>query len=68
MKDESAFPIVVNDNIYTQDRGLTKRELFAGVALQGILASGRVDIVDGGWEPLAVSYADALIKELEKKS
>jgi hypothetical protein len=54
---ESAFP---ND----WDLGLTKREWFAGMALQGLLAC---DNVSGGPMVLATEslrYADELLKQL----
>lgn len=50
--------------------GLTKREYFAGLALQGILANHQLllnlDNVDGGAEAFAVRSADALLLELAK--
>ena len=62
MKDESAFPTCEN-SVWT--RGISKRELFAAMAMQGILAS------EGGWtdELIAqsVSAADALLAALEGK-
>jgi hypothetical protein len=56
-RQESAFP---ND----WDLGLTKREWFAGMALQGLLAC---DNVSGGPMVLATEslrYADELLKQL----
>jgi hypothetical protein len=44
--------------------GLTKREWFAGLAMQGLLASGEIDV--GTVTSWAVGYADALIAELAK--
>lgn len=46
--------------------GLTKRELFAAMAMQGLLA------IDADWKPdvaatVAARYADALLAELAKK-
>lgn len=53
--------------------GLTKREYFAAMAMQGILASnveglsnGRIDI--SGLIPMCVMASDALLKALETKS
>jgi hypothetical protein len=48
-------------------QGLTKREYFAAMALQGILsnASGIKD--EAHWCKFAVIYADALIAELNKE-
>ena len=69
--EQSAFP-VRTEVFDSNDRkvgdftapGLSKREWFAGLALQGLLANSS--------EPFrqiedAVYYADALIKELEKE-
>ena len=43
--------------------GLTKREHFAGLALQGILASG---LEDAAIYECAVHAADKLLEELDK--
>lgn len=60
-----------SDSGYQQ--GLTKREYFAAMAMQGILASnveglsnGRIDI--SGLIPMCVMASDALLKALETKS
>ncbi len=81
MKNEPAFPCNAQGNeskIYPQEySGLTKRELFAAMAMQGILARGPIK-VDGysseGRQTesqfvamVAVSRADALIAELAKE-
>ena len=42
--------------------GLSKREYFAAMALQGLLAANRHNV------ELAVYYADALINELNKNT
>lgn len=44
--------------------GLTKREYFAAMAIQGLLANGRAFITDNIID--AVKIADALIEELNK--
>ena len=47
--------------------GLTKREYFAGLAMQGMLSSS--DYATSTWNTVAieaVEVADALLKELEK--
>jgi len=51
----------------TDETGLTKREYFAGVALQGLLASGR-RATDEPWKiaEAAVKQADYILKELDK--
>jgi hypothetical protein len=57
---QSAFACA---NEYHLQQGLTKREYFAGLAMQGMLASdyrGDIDI-------MAVKFADALLAELRKQ-
>ncbi len=73
MKDDPAFP----ESNLSGALGLTKREYFAATAVQGILANPETtgiqdrDALDR-FDALrmvtsnAVSYADALIAELEK--
>ena len=58
---------------YSQESGLTKREYFAGLALQGIIA-GRKDelykIKDETikiYVELSIKSADELLKQLEEK-
>jgi hypothetical protein len=46
--------------------GLTKREYFAGLAMQGLLASGPHDCDLRGIAYDAVCAADALLKALEE--
>lgn len=48
----------------SQSNGLTKREYFAVMAIQGLLANGRAFITDNIID--AVKIADALIEELNK--
>jgi hypothetical protein len=60
--EEGAFPKPDNDN-YLDQNGLTKREYFAVIAMQGILASGKFGKLFT--TSLAVQYADELLKELE---
>ena len=61
--------------VHRDYRGLTKREHFAGLAMQGLLSSahmGDSDLHDSAAEwvrevtETSVEYADALLKELEK--
>ncbi len=61
---ELAFP--VSTDICGYNYGLTKRECFAGLAMQGAIASdvnGSIHIADAAI--FCVAFADALIKELE---
>lgn len=70
--NESAMPVSTND--LTKPRGLTKREYFAGLAMQGILGNSKllaaIESMDG--EPsrntviIALCHADALLAELAK--
>lgn len=57
-----AFPLEADR--YDPQFGLTKREYFAGLAMQGLI----IESVDGLEDiaPLAVQHADALLAELEK--
>lgn len=65
---KGAFPCMFDD---TNQRGLTKQEYFAGLAMQGILASntdgasrGLIDIK--GYAEISVMVADTLLTQLEK--
>lgn len=66
----------LNDNgqIDAQYKGLTKREYFAAMAMQGILAGNYKELASNIGIPaipdvltFAVKYADALINELNKE-
>ena len=51
---------------------LTKRELFAAMAMQGMLANNQVTSVDDTYDgaytvTVAIYFADKLIKELNEK-
>lgn len=69
-KDEPAFPVqsftIQNGEIVWGEPGLTKREWFAGMALQGLLANPGIDSDQEGLPVEAVQYADALLAALEK--
>jgi len=60
--------LTVNDYEGNKESGgLTKREHFAGLAMQGILSNN--DWIAVGWEDTArraINAADTLLKELEK--
>ncbi len=63
---ESAFPLVGY-----RGTGLTKREYFAGLAMQGIFASNveglALDIIDiKGLVEMSVIASDELLKQLDK--
>lgn len=64
--EQSAFPTQDMNSYY---HGLTKREYFAGLAMQGLLANSYPDIVSlhekkvSEW---AIAVSDELLKQLEK--
>jgi hypothetical protein len=64
-----AFPIDVVEGRNNHQRGLTKREWFAGIALQGLLAacdhSVPVDVYPIC--DLALEVADGMLKTLETR-
>lgn len=69
--DDPAFPLYA----YNEERfhiGMTKREYFAGVALQGLLSCGVETNEAGKWTETcalyAVKIADALRVELAKEN
>lgn len=65
MKDEESFLGAAQAFPSVQgDMGLTKREYFAAMALQTILSGWILNPEEAAEK--ALSYADALIKELEK--
>jgi hypothetical protein len=73
MKTEPNEPIRVNGGAWNDEsqhthagRGLTKREYFAAMAMQGILACSEGGTFESVKE-FAVKHADALIAELNKE-
>lgn len=71
MKDEPAFPLMSTE--HGPILGLTKREWFAGLAMQGIWANphdvpGKIerDFLGDAIAKVAVRQADALLAELER--
>lgn len=65
--DDGSGSIVIEecDDFY---HGLTKREHFAGLALQGLVDTGAYDEQVKRKCRIAVEYADALLKELDKEA
>lgn len=70
-------PIRVNGGAWSDERGhttggrgLTKREYFAAMAMQGLVSkdSGDTYGYEHAYTELAVGYADALIEELNKEA
>ena len=64
--EKPAFPRTHRNGISAN--GLTKREYFAAMAMQGILSSTPIDSLIFGQSEckLAVGIADELLKQLEK--
>ena len=54
------------DNIKVKTKGLTKREYFAGLAMQGLLAKEGVWSSDEILAQRSIEIADELLKQLEK--
>ena len=58
-----------NDPAYNNTFGLTKREAFAAMAMQGLIASDLNDTIDEEKiANIAVKCADALIERLNKET
>ena len=67
--NETAFPYLDGDSgeLSMIEYGLIKRELFAAMALQGLLANPSIDGTHQDIANDAVDYADALLKALNQK-
>jgi hypothetical protein len=69
LKDSATFPYLDGENdLSIAEVGLTKRELFAAMAMQGLLANPATDGTYSQIADDAVVYADQLIKELNQTS
>lgn len=70
--DMPAMPVPINPGEVAANGmnldGLTKREYFAGLAMQGLIASfGQHDVTDSSEVAIdAALFADALLAELER--
>lgn len=74
MRPETAAEMNGESSVFPHDErtlgiGMTLREYFAGLAMQGILAQGRFDgqYPETGTAKAAVRAADALLKALAAK-
>lgn len=77
-KDQPIYPCLIKgvtgygENTTIPDRqyyGLSKREYFAGLAFQGLMANPSPDVITLSEKKLAefaILYADALLNELSK--
>jgi len=64
---DAAFPFPINHSDICVIKGLTKREYFAAMALQGYISCGKSNVMS--YESLAIYFvdaADALIKALNE--
>ena len=61
--NDSSFPVIAEN--YIIDGGLTKREYFAAIALQGLITKYGVDYQDEQIKQ-AIFVADIFIEELNK--
>lgn len=73
MKNDPAYPTVISDdprNPHTLQSGLTKREYFASLFLQGLLSNPEydhfVDVSRSNNIDMAIIYADQLVETLNK--
>jgi hypothetical protein len=76
-KDMPAMPVSIITKQYEVDgykyveavehyEGLTKREHFAGLAMQAIIAAGNIGMPSGPLSAMAVKYAESILAELDK--
>ena len=63
--DDPAVP-VMDEGEYGQHYGLTKREHFAAMAMQGMLSDSDIKATKDEFAAYAVNMADQLLKELDK--
>lgn len=71
MKSNNAYPLTYRSDIPAEFAGLTKRELFAAMAMQGLLSNPDELISQWDEETVAVSakrHADALLAALEPQA
>jgi hypothetical protein len=68
--DTPARPTSISLNpsgdVYYGEAGLTKREHFAAMAMQGLLATGNGSNRPANTSSIALTHADALLKALEQ--
>jgi hypothetical protein len=64
-KEQMAEPAFASGNDY-RENGLTKREYFAAMAMQGLLSNpAQIDITNFEWvAEHAIGYADAILEKL----
>jgi len=63
-KNDTVYPVTLDVH---KEEGITKREYFAAMAMQGLISARAYDLCDIEYTAIdAVNMADALIKELNK--
>lgn len=66
-QSHSAFPVVTSTEVLYEGYGLSKRELFAAMAMQGLCTGfHEVQASEADIAKRSVTFADALINELSK--
>jgi hypothetical protein len=63
ISEEDTDRVDMGVKIYT---GLTKREHFAGLAMQAIIAAENIGMPSGPLSAMAVKYAESILAELDK--
>ena len=77
-QNKPAFSVALKDNgnaLHKDAMGLTKREYFAGLAMQGLLSNPNGGMTEGsgrtfspdGISDLALKHADALLEKLSSE-
>ena len=69
--NDSIHPLIVNinGNNCMEYQGLTKREYFAAMAMQGFLSNTASDVIPADFAAKkSVEYVDALIEQLNKNN
>ena len=64
--DKPAYPVKIASEMLSEINGLTKREYFAAMAMQGICSHNLANWSNGDIVINAVDIADELLKQLEK--
>lgn len=62
-----AFPVTVTNEGDTGSRGMSLRDWFAGMAMQGFLASGIIDWRPTQWADSAYIVADAMLAARDRR-
>ena len=64
--EETAFPLIFENQDF--HLGLTKREYFAAMAMQGLIANAPINNLSNYKEgvSLAIEWSDELLKQLEE--